>query len=160
MKALVGGGILCPAWVADMATEIPYTVAMTATEKSPPVMASPDPEGELVQDSTKVDRADKGYIRLGLPFIKKHLSGGPDQLTYGEMRVLFGLAGYLERDQNVVATKRLQMAADIGMDRAHFSKGLRSLEERGILLRFDRPRRIALRAKFVSRLRSSAIREW
>lgn len=123
-------------------------------------MASPDPEGELVQDSTKVDRADKGYVRLGLPFIEKHLSGGPEQLSYQEMRALFGIAGQLERDRNVVTTKRQEIAVLIGMDRASFSQALGKLERRGILLRFERPRRIALRAKFVSRLRSSAIREW
>lgn len=123
-------------------------------------MASPDPEGELTQDSTKVDRIEKGYVRLGLPFIRQYLSGGPDQLSYAEMRVLFGVAGYLERDMNVVTTPRLQIAEGIQLDRSNFAKALRSLEQRGILIRFNRPRRIALRAKYLSRLRSSSIREW
>lgn len=103
---------------------------------------------------------DKGYVRVGLPFIAQYLSGGPDQLSYAEIRVLFGVAGYLERDMNVVDVPRLQIAENIGMDRSGFAKALRSLDQKGILIRFNKPRRIALRAKFVSRLRSSSIREW
>lgn len=132
---------------------------MEQTKEIPLSMASPAPQEEYAHDST-IDRADKHFIRLGRAFVLKHLSGGEDMLSLPEIRALFGLAVHLPEGTNVVMAPRGQMALAIGMRRSDFSEALTKLEDRGIILRFSRPRRIALRAKYLSRLRSRDIREW